>query len=882
MAGYLQERLRGEGQKTLFYRFQRSASSAQSTPTSFSSSLISQLLDVSARIPMVNTSPYHQLQSLATQFPLGPQNCGFKMLWDLAVTIFKMLRLQFILIIDAMDECLFDDSSYPKCAAFLDTLSHLMGETRSKLLIFTRPDPIFATAVQTGHSIFLSNELLLPDIMTFATKEYGELGLPPSEKDQILSVISSSSQGSFRWTAMFLHHLAQSLQMADLRARMWRLPPSLTELYRQSLLDGAQGLSAAELECRRALFLIMFQTQQPLRTAEVADALSLRPERADMIISGLCKPLASSYGGFIHFSHPSVREFFDVYHQQDDHSLGISFADSHSLLAERCLTCLLDKRYADLHLIGKYLLASYSEQGSLYPDTAQHEGPFFDYAMKFWDYHLVRTSEPSKSLLQQVNSFILGLQFVYWTERSRQSRQDYTHLVRVNVTFAALKSWLKGLSDQDQAVVEIDKFFERCYNRLADVLQSSRTDGILPWLARMAVGDFYFIAGFTEKVCLLRPHILAALQTLLGPRHRLTLRAKSDAAHLRVHTGRMIAARRMYTEVVNIQRDVLGENSSQFLDTLSLKGQTEYFMTDFVAAVLTWTKVSVGALGLLGPDHFLYIVAQMWYAQAMVYMGQPEPGLQTLQSLLERRREVTGADDGFVNVAQLYVGEILLLLGRYEESIAALDIVLIWRRGYYPLSNIYRLDAEITLAFAYYAAGRDEEAVNLVKQVEEEALNLYFEFQRYCQVAHVKGLLLAKAGSLDEAIHLLQDTITQAYEDQGNRALLWIRLDLATLLRKRDAEGDRDQASANFDNLVKDVSGENDPGFPDEPDPPRFLAVAERALRLVRAGKDAEARRELDSEQLDWRRPSDLWLWLGGTFYRDMIRIIESDLRRDN
>jgi len=171
-------------------------------------------------------------------------------------------------------------------------------------------------------------------------------------------------------------------------------------------------------------------------------------------------------------------------------------------------------------------------------------------------------------------------------------------------------------------------------------------------------------------------------------------------------------------------------------------------------------------------------------------------------------------------------------------------------------------------------------ATSSEEEIEEGADNLHSQFERYCQVAHLKGLLLAQGGFIDVAIHLLQNTVTQAEGDQNNRALLWIRLDLATLLRRRDAEGDRDQASANFDNIVKNISGDYDPGFPDDPDPPRLLAAAEKALRLVRARKHAEARRELDLEQVDWRRPSDFWLWVGGTFCKDLLQITDSALAR--
>ncbi|KAK3946691.1 hypothetical protein QBC32DRAFT_128097, partial [Pseudoneurospora amorphoporcata] len=59
---------------------------------------------------------------------------------------------------------------------------------------------------------------------------------------------------------------------------------------------------------------------------------------------------------------------------------------------------------------------------------------------------------------------------------------------------------------------------------------------------------------------------------------------------------------------------------------------------------------------------------------------------------------------------------------------------------------------------------------------------------------------------------------------------------------------------------LKDVSGESEPGFPDELDPPKLLALAEKALKLVRENKYAEVYQLLESEQVDWARLSDLWL----------------------
>lgn len=295
-------------------------------------------------------------------------------------------------------------------------------------------------------------------------------------------------------------------------------------------------------------------------------------------------------------------------------------------------------------------------------------------------------------------------------------------------------------------------------------------------------------------------------------------------------------------------------------------------MADFMAAVLTWTKASTQFLRLQGPESWQYLMAQLWYARGLAYMGQVELGLKILQSVVQKRRELFGCGDSFANVVQINVAELQMVLCQFDESIVTLQDVLPWRRETYAFSNIFRLDAELTLAIAYQAAGRRKDSLAQVEEIRKKG-NLSGQFQRYCQVNHLAGILLAEGGSVDKAIDLLQDTIIQAEEDQNNRALLWVRLDLATLLRQRGREGDLDQASANFNNIVEDVSGEYEPGFPNEPDPPRLLAVAENALRLVRSRKHAEAHRELQAEQLNWRKQSDFWLWVGGSFYKDKLEV---------
>lgn len=141
-------------------------------------------------------------------------------------------------------------------------------------------------------------------------------------------------------------------------------------------------------------------------------------------------------------------------------------------------------------------------------------------------------------------------------------------------------------------------------------------------------------------------------------------------------------------------------------------------------------------------------------------------------------------------------------------------------------------------------------------------------FDRFCQVTHLRALLLSDIGKRNEAITLLQGLLVNADRDQYNRALLWAIVDLAILLRARREGGDNEQAESNFDSILVDLSRNFDDkeftfGY-DEPDPPRLLKLAEKALTLVRTRKFNEVKELFEVQNVSWARPEDLWIPYGG------------------
>ncbi|KAK4223968.1 hypothetical protein QBC38DRAFT_35086 [Podospora fimiseda] len=894
MSGYLEDHLLARGHDMLFsYRFQRSASNTQSTPTRFAASLVYQLLSKLSQTSIDARGTYiRDLQTLMARFPLGPQQCAFSAIWAVASSLLsKKSKAQKILIVDAMDECVFDTASEPGFLVFLQTLLETVKTTNVRLVVFARPEAELMGFLEQQlpfSSIFLSHDLVSPDVTKFAQVAYEKSGLPQSELPQVMEFVGHSAHGSFRWVELFLDHLSKSVTVEELRARIRiTLPPSIGDLYRQAMTTAAEMFTPPELACRRSLLLMIYQAQRPLKKTEIVDALSLLPEKSELVISRLCKPLASTYGGIFHLSHPSVREFFDDLDEKADNSFGIWFADSDSVMAERCLNCLMDKRYADLDRIANYIKANYDEKVIIDTDAEPPAGGFYDYAFRFWDHHLVRVKNPTAELLQWVNKFIVSLQFAYWSEKSRQ---DCGQLVRVNVLRGSLVSWYKKLCKEDQALIELNKFFVRPYSLLIEAFAAEYSDHtqnkFLPSLALMTMGDYYCIRGLGEELSQARRAVFLELDEILGPQHRLTLRAHSDLAFVHILDGKMVAAQRMYAKALIMQREVYGEQSQCYLETCAFKGQSEFYMGDFVSAVMTWTKLSADSLAIMGPDSWIYLGAQWWLALGLAYLGQLESALSTAQSVVKKRRDLFGPTDTFGDIVQITVGEMQLLLGRYDEAIASISDVMIRTREGCPLDeSLVRLDGEFVLAAAYYTAGgRDEEAVEIINEVEPFIKARRFDFQRQCQLIHLKSLLLVRNNKLDEAIHLLQSTLSEAELDQENRILLWIRLDLAKLLRARNSPGDVEQAAANFDHLVGDISGEELGAelFPDEPDPPRFWKVAEQALMLIRDRKHVEAKRLLEAEGVEWKRGGNgFWVWWSGNFSKDLLRVDERDLEGD-
>ncbi|KAI0893658.1 hypothetical protein F4806DRAFT_475357 [Annulohypoxylon nitens] len=862
MASFLQEHLGAQGRRTLFYRFQRSASETGSTATVLAASIIHQLLES----PTVSqtSGAIIELDKLSKESYLGPQHCPFQMIWTIARSLL-ISTPRFYLIIDALDECKFDGNLLPDIVTFIEKMLEAARKVNGKILIFSRPDPQFSIAREHGVLLHMAEDEVAHDVITFARNEYERLRLPIQERGVVLQRIGSSSHGSFWWSRLFLDYLSRSLQTTEFQIRLRGLPPSIEEFYRSALLNPPLRLRENEVECRRAILLMYFQAQRTLKISEIEDALSLRPEISIQIISNLCRPLVNTEGGFFNLAHPSVREFFESCEHTNDTSLGFSFSDSHALLAEKCLTTLSNEKYADKEHVKQYLHVNYDEEYQVNPAAKPKHGSFYHYASRYWYHHLIQTSSPSPALLQQANKFLLNLQFAFWVE---YSRKEFGQFIGVTGAVDRLKSWRSQVSVVSKTLADIDHCFATSYKKLSTAYKADGEGGIYQWLARLRLCDYYLDLGSSNEEVKSLDQIASTLRLLLKPNHPVVLRATATTAYARLHAGKIRAAWRIYGELAKSRREVVGDNDIRFVEALHFRGESEYYLTNFEDAIAIFAKTSTEFLRLRGLGGGLYLAAQVWYGMALAQMGQLEASLEVLQTAMQKRQSVFGLHDALTKLIRIAMADVLRAVGRHEEAIEHFQDIAREMRASFSPCNKYRLDIEIILAKTYLEANMIGDAKAIIEEIEIAGTgSLRRHFKRFCQIRHIKGLLLAKDGFATEAIDSLQGVLTEAEQDQDNRALLWIRLDLAMMLRGRNDEGDRYQASANFNNIVKDVSGNSEPGFLDEPDPPRLLDLAEKALTLVRKGHCSEARLLFDSEHLDWHRPSDLWLWVSDTVF---------------
>ncbi|KAI1129531.1 hypothetical protein F5Y10DRAFT_264070 [Nemania abortiva] len=252
-----------------------------------------------------------------------------------------------IIIIDALDEC------HPETRQkLLDKLEDILRKspTLVKIFVSSREDQDIKYNLRDYPALELSSDLNTDDIDRFVECEtrllikQGKLLQSSNRKgeltQEIIQKVSNGADGMFRWASLQLAALCDLVTDKAILERLGRLPPTLGELYQETLNKIQQYSAKADrVYAENALAWLLcsrkrLNSYQFLVAVSTTDRLS-EPLTKDQVLRLCCNLVIfdSTIDGF-RFAHLSVREFLE-----DQSAYCISTINS--IAARFCLTTLL-------------------------------------------------------------------------------------------------------------------------------------------------------------------------------------------------------------------------------------------------------------------------------------------------------------------------------------------------------------------------------------------------------------------------------------------------------------------------------------------------------------------------------------------------------------
>lgn len=851
------------GHKILFHAFHANMSAEERSPLTFAASLTDQLLSQCGCYSEEQHAAFEALKSMVTRFKLFPRDCPFDQLWEVC---WKLLKAEdkLIVILDAMDEGSFSKS---ELQAVLENLKELSSLSHSKVIILSRPalalelEPSFKVCC---NCLRISPENTAEELNPLCDRLSKKLGVSEDFQRLAAERAKKHAQGSFLWVQLYFQHLNSAHYEKDTIQRIETdsPPKTIIEFYLETWETQNKKRGEYDRRVRREIYCLLLGARHQLTLQDISEATDLRFDRLKHIISKWCQPLISIDGDYPYLMHASVRDFLL---DRDDTNSGprIKTEESDAVLARRCLEFLLKPVYKSPDAIGRKLRSNLGLDASAgEPDRSS----FYDHAARHWVVYLTALDSPEKPLLDLAAKFLHSAQFAYWAEYSYRDAGDFQ---AIRATYIRLGAWARKLGPAQRGALGLESYYSKAYQDLHEIYQGRGNDKTLPWLPLMQLGMFYFDTGRIDEMDTIRSSVSQGLSKVLGTRHPLTLRARSEAAYAPMMKGDVRNAHQMYLEVAKDQREVIPqEESSDLYFTLVFQGQAELLLNRYDDARETMSSASAGFLDLGGTDTNGYLVAELWYAIINGFSGHLQEAIKTMELVREKRERLYGPDDGFATTTRIYVGDLYRMQGKEEEAIGNIRIGLDLRRRLWQTSSPIVIDPSIRLVIALRDFDLEVEAFDIIDDLEENGnLEKVDRFYELCQVTHLKALLLFDGGEMDKSVEILQAILIEAGAEKNNRPLLWVRLDLADILRYRGRKGDEEAAQSLFDGLlVKKTVNRPRKGSRDEvdePDPPRRLEIAEKALRTFRKEGLEKAEELLRAENLEWASQKPLWLPLG-------------------
>ena len=327
-------------------------------------------------------------------------------------------------------------------------------------------------------------------------------------------------------------------------------------------------------------------------------------------------------------------------------------------------------------------------------------------------------------------------------------------------------------------------------------------------------------------------------------------------------------------DIAKRQRDIIRDpNVADLFETLQLLGWARHLINQYQQASENLAEALDGLERIYGVAAFPPLKTKLFQGFVAERLGEAPLAIAKYQNILDLWVPIVGNENALALFAQAGLGSAYCKLGTLDLAEETLNFVWTIRRANQKVGINIGVDSGISLATVYRELGNRAKADGLLDTVSESPI-FPGDFERQCQIQHVRALLEFDAGDYERpkrSLEQLLNLVTGDNRDLNNRELLLIRLDLADAFQQKDPS---DEGLPLFEGLIEPVITEDNTALAhdfvtihsldDEPEPASQLRVAKEALKLVRAAKEAEAELFLADRHLRWVSKKDFWVKQGG------------------
>jgi hypothetical protein len=866
----------------LSYSFHSSLDHKSAQATQFALSLLLQVFQSKAVVSRPQFSCALRRMTSLISHSKPSADCAIGVLLAILESIFDWLPA-FTVIVDGVDECVEQDDSC-QVSKYLHRLGTRLN---SRVIVLSRLSPRLAEDLASATRISMDCVEIETDIKLYLQRRIDRTPKLHKLRKEIITKASMDGGRMFLWAKLMLDGLQQCLgTIRKIRERLLSTPAKLFDLYDQQVEVNCLKFCDAEKEKRDEIFLLLLGLKRSLTVQDISAALALdtitgiSDEEDELVdpeteIEKLCRPLVMVVGDVAQFVHVSVKEFLI--------ERRMSYDDSNAFLARKSLSKLSQAQYKDwkhaASLLRKNLLAG-SVIGQPLERTFK-ESVFYNYACLHWHDHITVLGDPPTDILEKLASFLEGTEFVTWSEVLFELKDRAGLGPQIQVRMG-LSIWYQNLDAPIQSQVPIKDFFIVPHEKLSGELYQKSEDKLLPYLPLLRLGNYFNLGGQSsadwQKAFDYKKTVADGFEDLLGPRNPLTLRAKTSMLQEYFWQKHFVEAETGFLEVAEIQREVLGKHEIDYWVTLQLLGLAQYSVTKFEAARMTLTTSEKGLSDILGTSHILYLMAGLYKGYVLERQAEVPQALSIYKQIQQKWTPNMGPSNPFSLMLQTAIGSAsrkLRMLDLAQES-----LLEAWaaRLRIFTIETNLCVDSAIQLALTYREARCFEDAKQVLNVISPSKV-FAKDFERSCQVTHIRALLDFDAGYYNRPRMALQKLLMEASgvgRDKNNRELLWVRIDLADVLRDH---GEDNEALMLFAELVEPLPEPNShressdqagdfvstpSSLDDEPEPAARLKIAEQALRLVRKAHLQAAEKLLAENGLRWVRQEDFWILQGG------------------